>query len=477
MAFKKGEILELDIIDMAYGGKGIAKIQTPEGELVAFVPNTIPGQKVQGRIFKKRKRFMECKLIDVLERSPEEADYDYQPISGAPFIQLPIEKQQFYKKRNTLDQYVRMGNVENIEAIFDEYISSPSVFHYRNKMEYAFSTIEYNLDQKDVIDDSFVLGSKRRGTWWMVENLAKDSGIFDKEFEDNVHQLTAYLKETGLPAWHPPKKVGFYRYLSIRKSFFDNTLLINLTTSATYLDDFDKNAFVAKVRALFGERIVGILHTVNDSLGERSNNDDNTYDLLFGENKVEEELLGLSFDVSMQSFFQTNPKSAERLYQKVIDYVCEDVTYKADDVVMDMFCGTGTIGQLISKKTGVKVIGVDIVKEAIENANINAKKNEVETASFYAADAGKFLIKYPQYVNTIKTVVLDPPRGGISTKSLVKILDLNAERIVYVSCNPSTQARDMQVLFEKGYKLIKISLVDQFPHTAHIESVALFLKE
>lgn len=476
MALKKGSLIELEITDMAYGGKGIAKLNTDQGVLVAFVPNTIPGQKVLGRIFKKRKSFIECKLIDVLAPSEDENELNYQPISGAPFIKLPIEKQQFYKKRNTLDQYVRLAKVKNIEEVFDEYISSPAIFHYRNKMEYAFSSIAYDFEKKAVVDDSFALGSKRRGTWWIVENLEKDAGIFDQEFESKLHELTTYLEQTDLPAWHPPKKEGFYRYLSVRKSFKDQGLLVSLTTSASHLDDFDKNGFVQKLIQLYGDRLKGILHIVNNSQGERSYNDDNSYHMLYGENKINEELLGLSFDVSMQSFFQTNPKSAEKLYQKVIDYTLDGKSYEAGDVVMDLFCGTGTIGQLVAKQTNVEVIGVDIVKEAIENAKVNAKKNNIENATFYASDVGKFLQEYPQYQGKIKTAIIDPPRGGISTKSLKRIIELDAERIVYVSCNPSTQARDMLLLFEEEYKLSKISLVDQFPHTAHIEAVAVFDK-
>jgi 23S rRNA (uracil-5-)-methyltransferase RumA len=474
MILKKGNVIELEIQDLAFGGKGITKLPTPEGELVVFTPNTIPGQKVKARIFKKKKRYIECKLLEIVERSPLEEKFDYQPRSGAPYITLPIKEQEKYKLKNTLEQYRRIGKVDNVDEIFDEFISSPSIFHYRNKMEYAFSTIEYKLDNKPEIDDAFALGSKKRGTWWIVENLAKDSGIFDAEFENNIHKLTEYLEGTGLPAWHPPKKVGFYRYLTVRKSYYNNQLLINLTTSLTRIDEFDKKGFVDFIINLFGDRIAGVIHTINDSLGERAGNDDNTYEVLFGENKIEEHLLDLSFDVSIQSFFQTNPKSAERLYTKVIDYVMDNFTYTKDDNVMDLFCGTGTIGQLIAKKTGVNVVGVDIVGEAIENAKENAKKNEVETTKFYAADVGKFLREYPDYNGKIKTVVLDPPRGGIAPKTLDKVVAIGAERIVYVSCNPATQSRDIEILKDGGYRLDKISLVDQFPHTSHIEAIALF---
>lgn len=474
MSLKRGNVLEFEIQDLAFGGKGITKLPTPEGELVVFTPNTIPGQKVKARIFKKRKKFLECKLLEITERSPLETEFNYQPISGAPYITLPIEEQQKYKLKNTLELYKRIAKVTNVDEVFDEFISSPSIFHYRNKMEYAFSSIEYKLDGKPEVDNSFALGSKKRGTWWIVENLAKDSGIFDAEFEDNLHKVTEYLEGTGLPAWHPPKKEGFYRYFTVRKSYYSNQLLINLTTSLTRINEFDKKGFVDFIIGLFGERVAGIIHTINDSLGERAGNEDNTYEVLFGENRLEEHLLDLSFDVSIQSFFQTNPKSAERLYAKVIDYVMDGFEYTNEDNVMDLFCGTGTIGQLIAKKTGVNVVGVDIVEEAIENAKVNAQKNEVENTKFFAADVGKFLKEYPDYNGKIKTIVLDPPRGGIAPKTLDKVIAIDAERIVYVSCNPATQSRDIEILKKGGYRLDKISLVDQFPHTSHIESIALF---
>ena len=470
---KKGKVLELEIQDMAFGGKGISKITIGEGKLVVFVPNTIPGQVVKARIFKKKKSYLECKLVEVISKSSQEKDFGFQPISGAPYITLPIELQHDYKLKNTMELYRRIGKIENIEALFDEYIKSPTAFHYRNKMEYAFSTIEFDLKTEEVIDDSFALGFKRRGTWWMVENLNADSGLFDKEFEDNLHKITNYLKSTELLAWHPPQKKGFYRYLTVRKSFLNNQLLLNLTT---FGNNFDKQKFVEFVTNLFPERIAGIIHTINDSLGERSGNDSNTYDVLFGENLLEENLLGLNFEVSIQSFFQTNPKSAELLYTKVIDYVMEGETYSKNDTVMDLFCGTGTIGQLISKKTNVSVIGVDIISEAIENAKKNAIKNGVKTAKFFAADVGKFLRQYPEYEGNIKTIVLDPPRGGIAPKTLLKVAKLDAKRIVYVSCNPATQSRDIEILRDYGYELTKISLVDQFPHTAHIEAIAVFEK-
>lgn len=180
----------------------------------------------------------------------------------------------------------------------------------------------------------------------------------------------------------------------------------------------------------------------------------------------------------MQSFFQTNPKCAELLYNKTIAYVLENnESIKNDGVVMDLFCGTGTIGQMVASKTNAKVIGVDIVDDAIENAKENAQKNNINNVEFFAADVNKFLYEYPEYQNKIGTIILDPPRAGISGKALKRVIELNAQHIVYVSCNPGTQARDIEILAEAGYELQKLSLVDQFPHTSHVEAIAKFEKQ
>ncbi|NOQ72562.1 MAG: 23S rRNA (uracil(1939)-C(5))-methyltransferase RlmD [Crocinitomix sp.] len=473
---KRGDIIEITITDYAFGGKGIAKQETENGQYVIFVQNTIPGQKVQARIAKKKKRFAECKLIKVLERSPDEVTTEYQPISGAPFITLPVALQQQYKKQATLEQYRRIGEIQNIDEVFDTYLESPETFNYRNKMEYSFSTIRQDLETNEELDDQFALGFKTRGTWWKVENLDGPDGLFDAEFETQLKEIRQYLEATELPAWHPPQKIGFFRHLVVRKSFEVNKLLINLVTSSQDLEKFDREAFKDFMVGLLGERLAGLQHTVNDDVADRAKIENGENGLLYGEPIVLEKLLDLQFEISMESFFQTNPKSAERLYNKAIEYAQEQFDLK-EQLLMDLFCGTGTIGQIMANRIdGVKVIGVDIVPEAIEDAKRNAERNGIENLDFYAADVGKFLVEYPNFTDQIHTIMLDPPRAGIAPKTLKKVMALNAKQIVYISCNPATQARDSKDLLEYGYELKKLSLVDQFPHTSHIEAVALFIK-
>jgi 23S rRNA (uracil-5-)-methyltransferase RumA len=473
---KKNQVLELKIEDYAFGGKGIARIKSEEGSFVVFVPNTLPGQLVKAQINKTSKNYAEAKLIDVLEPSEDEVEVPYQDIPGAPYIQLPIELQHQYKKESTLSLFKRIGKVANIEDLYDEFIASPNVFHYRNKMEYGFSAIGYDRINK-TDKDEFTLGFKRRGVWWMGDNLEKDSGLFDKQMEDNLKNIRQYCIDTGLEPWHGPKKEGFFRYFVVRKSFKTDELLFNLVTTSDDLEKFDLNKFANFLKDIFGERLAGLLHTINDETGDRTIATSGSLKLIYGKDKIVEELLGLNFEISMKSFFQTNPKCAEKLYAKVVEYVLEDKSKVDNSVVMDLFCGTGTIGQIVaSKSENAQIVGVDIVASAIDDAKKNAKRNNIDGLKFFAADVGKFLLAHPEYQNKIKTIILDPARAGIAPKTLQKIINLNADRMVYVSCNPATQARDTELLREAGYQLKKISLVDQFPHTSHIETVVLFEK-
>ncbi len=473
---KRGEVIELLIEDYAFGGKGIGRIRNELGEFIVFVPNTLPGQLVKARVAKSQKKYAECKLLEVIKDSDDEIAINYQQIPGAPYIKLPVEKQHEYKYTSTLSLFKKIGKVANIEDYFDEFISSPNVFHYRNKMEYSFSAIGFDKELNSDVDE-FTLGFKKRGTWWMGENLDQDSGLFDAELENNLKNIRAYLQKTGLPPWHAPRKEGFFRYFVVRKSYKTNELLCNLVTTSDGLDSFDLNAFSKYLVDLFGNRIAGLLHTINDEIGDRTIATDGSIKLVYGKSKIVEELLGLNFEISMKSFFQTNPKSAEKLYTKVIDYALENKEAIDNTVVMDLFCGTGTIGQILaSKSNNTKIVGVDIVASAIKDAKENAKRNNISGVQFFAADVGKFLTEHPQYKNKIRTIILDPARAGIAPKTLKKIINLKAERMVYVSCNPATQARDTEQLMEAGYNIKKISLVDQFPHTSHIETVVLFEK-
>lgn len=472
--FKRAQELILKIEAYAFGGRGIARLPSDKGVFVVFVDNAFPGQLTRVRITKVHKRYAEASLLEVVERSPLEESNGFQEVSGAPYIFVPIEEQHKVKQESTLEVFKRIGGLEQADTLLDQYISSPATYFYRNKMEYSFSCIGHDPETGLDIDGDFALGFKRRGTWWKVETLHSPNGLFDEAWERFLPQLRDFLFRSGLPAWHPPAKHGFFRHIVVRKSFDTNQLLINLVTSSEDLEKFDVAAFTEFMLANIGARLAGLRHTINDNVADRAKIENGTSSLLYGVDFVVEKLCGLRFEISMESFFQTNPKCAELLYTKALDYVLEE-EISSNEVLMDLFCGTGTIGQILaSRQKGIQVVGVDIIEEAIEDARRNAKRNGIEGMKFFAADVGKFLSNFPEYKGKIHTVILDPPRAGIAPKTLQKVIDLGARHIVYISCNPSTQARDMLSLHEAGFRTEKISLVDQFPHTGHIESIVKF---
>lgn len=469
--FRKGELLEVEITDMAFGGKGIGKITTDDGEFTLFVLNSLPGQLVQARITKCKNRYAEAKLELVLRPAKDQVELQYQEIPGAPYASLPIELQHQFKERTTLELYKRIGKLEHIEEVYKGLIPSPTTWHYRNKMEYSFAAIVHRLDTNEKSDE-FGFGFKHRGTWWAVENLDRDSGLFDKLVEDHLITIRNWCEESGLPAWHPPRREGFYRFMVARKSYATGKLLFNFVTSSAGLEKFDQQAFIALMKSCFGDRLHGILHTVNDDTGDRVEARDGESTLIYGEEKLIENIGGLDFEMSMYSFFQTNPQSAERLYAAALEAIGDSVG--PEDVVLDLFCGTGTISQLVARNYDCKVVGVDLIASAIEDAKANALRNNIKGIKFYAEDAGKFLFNHPEYTGKLKTIVLDPPRAGISPKTLRKVIRLGAKRLVYISCNPATQARDAALLRESGYELEQLQLCDQFPHTSHVEAIAVF---
>lgn len=474
--FHRNQTVELEIEDMAFEAKGISKIPTENGLYVVFVPMALPGQKVKARMIKVKARYAEAKLLEVLERSPQEIESPYCDIPGAPFLHLPLDLQRDFKKNSSIELFRRIGKVEASEKLFDEFISSPRDFHYRNKMEYSFSAVYAPAGSHDLVD-GFALGFKKRGQWLAVEPLEGDSGLFDAQFENFLPQLAQYFIDQGHSAWHSRKHTGFCRLLTVKKSYRDDQVLVNFVSSSSELKRFDTEKFSRFVQAALGARLAGLIHTINDDQSDRPKAEEGLHHLLYGQDYLSEDILGLKFDISIESFFQTNPASAELLYRKALDYVF-DQNKSAKTYLLDLFSGTGTIAQLLAQRAPeAEIIGVELVPEAVEDAKRNAAANGFDKIKFYAADVGQFLYQHPQYQEQIHTIVLDPPRAGIAPKTLRKIIALAADRIVYISCNPATQARDILGLAEAGYRLQRFSLVDQFPHTAHVESVALFEKE
>jgi tRNA/tmRNA/rRNA uracil-C5-methylase (TrmA/RlmC/RlmD family) len=264
----RGQELTLLITAYAFGGRGIARLQENDQHFTIFVDNAFPGQTVLAKIETKRKNFAEAKLLEVIERSADEQSQLFQEISGGPYIHVPVAIQEKYKQESTLETFARLSGLRDSPAKFDVFISSPAHYHYRNKMEYSFSCIEHDLETNQELDDAFALGFKRRGTWWKVESLNKPSGLFDEIWESKLKELRLFLFKTGLPAWHPPQKKGFFRHIVVRKSFLKNELLINLVTSSEGIENFDLKAFTDFLLNLHPGRIAGLWHTINDNVAD-----------------------------------------------------------------------------------------------------------------------------------------------------------------------------------------------------------------
>ncbi|MAQ32079.1 MAG: 23S rRNA (uracil(1939)-C(5))-methyltransferase RlmD [Flavobacteriales bacterium] len=474
---KKKQRIEIDIDNIVYGGNGISKQNYQNSNnFVVFVKNGITGQRVLAEIIKLKPNYAEARIIKVIKNSSLQKRRNYQKISGAPYYDLDINYQRKKKEELVFEVFEKIGQIKNIKTHYDSFINSPTTWHYRNKMEYAFSSIIYDKKLDKDVDD-FGLGFKKSNTWWMVENLDKDSGLFDKDWEKSLKEIRKFCLETNLPAWNIPQKKGFFRNLNVRKSYQENKLLIELVTSSEKLNKFNPKSFANKILELHDDKIGGIIHTVNDNISDRIDYKNVHSKTIYGNNIINEKILDLNFEIYMSSFFQTNPKCAEKLYSKVIEYSSVEKN-ENDHIILDLFCGTGTIAQLIAKKQKkAHVIGVDIVNSAIENATKSARKNKIKNVKFHALDVGNFLFQNPHLKNKINTIIVDPPRPGISKKSLQKVINLDANKIVYVSCNPGTQARDIQLLIENCYKIKKFSIVDQFPHTHHIETVFVLVKQ
>ncbi|RPG57929.1 MAG: 23S rRNA (uracil(1939)-C(5))-methyltransferase RlmD [Flavobacteriales bacterium TMED191] len=473
---KKKERIKIYIDDIVYGGNGISKQpQENRKDFVIFVKNAITGQTVLAEITKLKSNYAEAKIFEVITKSELQKKRNYQKISGAPYYELDIKYQRLKKKALVFEVFQKIGKINDIEKYYDGFIHSPKTWHYRNKMEYAFSSIIYDFKKKRDIDE-FGLGFKRANTWWMVENLEKDSGLFDKQWENSLHKIRKFCKETGLPAWNIPQKKGFFRNLNVRKSYKHDKLLVELVTSSNDVKKFNITLFKNKILKLHPNRIEGIIHTINDNISDRINYNDVLSQTIVGTNKITEAMLNLEFEIYMSSFFQTNPLCAQKLYKKVIEYSSEN-KHNSKPIILDLFCGTGTIAQMIaSKNKNAHVIGVDIASSSIQNAIKSATKNKIKNVEFYNLDIGDFLTHNPNLKNKINTIIVDPPRPGIAKKSIKKIIELNSQEIIYVSCNPSTQARDIEILMKYGYVIKKFSIADQFPHTHHIETIFILVK-
>lgn len=466
---KKGQIIEGRIDRVEFPNKGI--IITEEGKRLV-VKNGIPGQKVSAAVNKVRKGKCEGRLLEVLEKSSLELEepgcIHYGICGGCTYQSLPYEEQLSMK-------------AEQVKALIDEVIvpenrnyeflgikASPGQTAYRNKMEFSFGD-EYK-------DGPLALGMHKRGSFYDIVNVP-ECQIVDEDFRRVLSVTLAYFKEKEIPYYHKLRHTGYLRHLLVRKAAKTGEILVDLVTAK---QQDDQNLLLGWKDALlavsYDGKIAGLLHTQNDSVADMVK--DEGTEVLFGNDFFYEELLGLKFKITPFSFFQTNSLGAEVLYETAREFIGAalentDTDENTGKVVFDLYSGTGTIAQMLSP-VAKKVIGVEIVAEAVEAAKENAAGNGLCNCEFIAGDVLKVIDEIEEKPDYI---VLDPPRDGIHPKALEKIIRFGVPQMVYISCKPTSLARDLVVLQARGYEVGKVECVDMFPFTANVETVALLTRK
>jgi len=444
---------EFDIVDIEFPGIGIAK---EDGKNI-YIKGAVPGQRVLARITKSRKEYAKANLIKVLNKidGQIEPKCPHFGMCGGCTYQFLDYKDQLNLKEKQIIKLFEEAGIEGFEYLGIEH--SPQEFEYRNKMEFTFGDMEKGGELS--------LGMHIKNKSFGIVTVDHCSLIHD-DFKIILDTVLKFFRNTGLPYYKVMKHEGFLRNLVIRRTQNTGEILVNIVTTSQ--NSFNKEEFTNLLMELnLNAKIVGIIHSINDSLSDVVAADE--IDILCGRDFVEESILGLKFKISPFSFFQTNTLGAEKLYSLVMEFMGSSDS----KVIFDLYCGTGTIGQIAAKKAK-KVIGIELIEEAVKAAGENAALNGLNNCSFIAGDVAKTVNELTEEPDII---ILDPPRPGVHPKALSYVVDFNAEEIIYVSCNPKTLVEDLKVLISSGYVVEKVKGMDMFPNTPHVESVVRLHRE
>ena len=474
---KKGQVYDGIVERVDFPNKGV--VQTGEGTVI--VKNSLPGQKIKLSVNKVRKGKAEGRLLEVTEQSPLETGSPcsrFGVCGGCTYLSLTYEEQLRIKGeqvKRLLDAALagqkQSWHWEGIKG-------SPRAYEYRNKMEFSFGD-EYK-------DGPLALGMHKRGSFYDVVGV-EDCKIVDADYRLILKVVREYFAEHGVSFFHRLRHEGYLRHLLVRKASKTGEILVALVTTSQspwrnedgysekgLIEGFKELLLSLEQKGKLQGKFAGILHVTNDSQADVVKSD--RTEVLYGQEYFYEELLGLRFKISTFSFFQTNSYSAEVLYETAREYIGDlgevGPDNKSNKTVFDLYSGTGTIAQLMAPTAG-KVVGVEIVEEAVEAARRNTEENGLINCEFIAGDVLKVLDELEEKPDLI---ILDPPRDGVHPKALPKIIAYNVERIVYISCKPTSLARDLEIFLESGYVVEKAVAVDQFPWTANVEAVCLLSK-
>jgi 23S rRNA (uracil1939-C5)-methyltransferase len=438
---RNGAELELTIDRLAHGGAGVARLDG----YVVFVRGAVPGDRVRARVTKSKRSFAEADSIELLEPSPDRVEVA-SPHPGAPWQVLPYERQLSEKEDQVRDALARIGRFESppVESI----VAAVEPLRYRNKLEYSFGE-----------DDAgeLVLGFHRPGRFDLIDDVTDD--ILASERVDELREaVKAWCRAEGLSAWDRRGQQGVLRNLVVREGRRTGQLQARVVTSPGSIFRVEELAAATPADSFLWTRAASVAETTR--AGETQ--------VVKGKAHLEEELSGLRFRISPDAFFQTNTEMAERLYGSAIELA----GLSGRERVLDLFCGIGTIALTLALDAA-EVWGVEIVEEAVADAIENARLNGVDNAHFFAGDVRLAMRPLLEKSGQPDVVVIDPPRAGLSQKVVRRVIEAEAKRIVYVSCNPTTLAPNARQLADAGYELKTVRPVDMFPQTPHIECVAM----
>ena len=450
----ENKLVKLDIIDLAFNGKAVAHL---DGKVV-FLKGGLPGEKVLAEITSTKRHYDEAIVKEIIIKSDLRISAPCKHFGicgGCAWQDLIYNKQLEFKRKQVADCLERIGKIADVKL--HDIVGAAELFRYRNKMEFSFHVTG---------DDSFNLGLHHRGRFDEIFDL--EECLLQSDTANRiVHFIRDFVKRYNIPAYDIINHTGFMRFLVIREARRTGQIMVNIVTNKGNIPT--RKELIKELRTAFPQ-VVTLVHNEtalksNVAVGEKEH-------VLFGVGLIEEEILGYRFYIRANSFFQTNSIQTETLYRAAFDLLMPD----KGDRVLDLYCGTGSIGIIISEYVR-EVIGVELVADAVSAARDNALANGVSNIEFVEGDVKDYLRSDAVGDTPFDIVIVDPPRAGVNPKALRRIIRMQPPKILYISCNPATFARDAATLFKAGYRLPEVRPIDMFPHTMHIELIGVFYRD
>ncbi|KPL04411.1 MAG: hypothetical protein AMJ90_00865 [candidate division Zixibacteria bacterium SM23_73_2] len=446
---KKDDIVDLEVFDLAFGGRGVAKLDG----MVVLVKGGIPGDRLKAKVLKKKRTFALAEKVELIKKSNLRAEplcSHFGLCGGCKFQNLKYEHQLEYKEKQVRESLIHIGGFENPKIL--PILGSDNTFYYRNKMEFSF-----DRDEKG----DLILGLHPDGRYDRVFDL-KECFLQSQTSNQIIVLVRDFCRGGKLSAYDSKSHQGFFRFLVIREGKNTEEVMVNIVTHKG--EFFDAQELCQRLKDKF-PKVKSIVRNINKKLANIAVGEEEK--VLFGERSITERLDRFLFCISANSFFQTNTLQAKKLFDKVLDLADLD----GSERVLDLYSGTGTISIFLSSEAK-EVLGVDSSVKACQDAELNAGINGVKNCKFILGEAKAVLSKFQSEGEKFHLVVVDPPRAGLHPKVVKSILNLKPQKIIYVSCNPATLSRDLKILCEKEYSLDEVVPIDMFPHTYHVESVA-----